>query len=120
METLNLFKVEYDWYEGEHEERLLGKNVDQKQFEKDLIKAKEFAESLIGKEIKNGNYLGNGYSVECLPEYYSQIIWYLTERLGYIECYIDETMTYDVDSDSSNKRIIIRRSKNCTKRSELR
>ena len=90
----NIFKIEYDWYEGEHEETLLGKNIDKKKFEKDLIEAKKFAISLIGNEIKGKNYLGKGYSVECLPEFYEQIIWFLINKKGYIKCNFDENTGY--------------------------
>lgn len=69
-----IFKIEYNWYEGEHGEIFLGKYVEKEKFEKDLTKAKQFAKSLIGKKVKHQNYLGKGYSVECLPEYYQQII----------------------------------------------
>lgn len=48
---MNIFKIEYGWYEGEHEEVLLGKGVEREEFEKDLVKGKEFAESLIDKEV---------------------------------------------------------------------
>jgi len=41
---LNVFKVEYYWYEGEHEECLLIKAVEIEEFEKDLLEAKSFAE----------------------------------------------------------------------------
>ena len=91
---MNIFKVEYYWPEDEHGETLLGKEIERKEFEKDLIKAKEFAESLIGKEIKEGEYLGKGYRLECLPEYYEQIIWFLVEKAGYIECWFDDGIIY--------------------------
>ena len=105
---MNIFKVEYSWYEGEHEETLLGKNVEREEFEKDLIKSKEFAEKLIGKEIREGEYLGKGYSVECLPQYYRQVIWFLTEKLGYVELYFDEDISYDIN-DSSDKNLSVTR-----------
>ncbi len=101
---MNIFKIEYNWYEDDHEEVLLGKNVEREEFEEDLIKAKEFAESLIGIEIKEGEYLGKGYRVDCLPEYYSQIIWFLTEKLGYIICRYDIKITYDIN-DHQHKKI---------------
>ncbi len=100
---MKIFKIEYNWYEGEHSETLLGKNVKTDEFEKDLIKAQKFAESLIGKEIKNGEYLGKGYRVTCLPEYYEQIIWFLTTKLGYIDCDFDKDIKYAVDDDSNKK-----------------
>ena len=103
MVELNIFKVEYDWYEGEHEETLLGKSVKREEFEKDIIKAKKFAESLIGKEIKSDKYLGKGYTVQCLPQYYNQIIWFLTEKLGYILCYFDEDICYSIEDFSENE-----------------
>ena len=84
--TFNIFRIEYSWYEGEHDETLVGNYVERNEFEKDLIKAKEFAESLMGIEIKNfEDYLGKGYSVECLPQFYNQIIWFLTNKLNYVD-----------------------------------
>ena len=100
---MNIFKIEYNWYEDDHEEVLLGKNVEREEFEKDLIKAKEFAESLIGIEIKEREYLGKGYRVDCLPEYYSQIVWFLTEKLGYIICSYDTKITYDINDHQHKK-----------------
>ena len=151
----NIFKIEYDWYEGEHEETLLGKNtkkswrdfrvqeihqnypaqkncekqfsvprmrshsgIDKKKFEKDLIDAKKFAISLIGNEIKNKDYLGKGYSIECLPEFYEQIIWFLINKKGYIECYFDENTKYNID-DSSNNQINITKLEEITNRMGL-
>jgi len=108
MRDFNIFKVEYDWYEGEHYETLVGKNVDLETFEKDLLKARDFAESLKGKEIKSGESLGKGYSVECLPEFYSQILWYLCEKLGYVYCSYDENTCYSVDDDFSKKISIVK------------
>jgi len=52
---MNIFKLEYDWYEGEHEETLLGKETTEQEFEIDLIKARKFAESLIGNKVKRGD-----------------------------------------------------------------
>lgn len=114
-----IFKIGYQWYEGEHEETFLGKDVEQKEFEKDLIKAKKFAESLIGKKIKRDDYLGKGYAVECLPEYYNQIVWFLINKLRYIECYIDKEITYTVD-DTFNKKIILTRVEEQIKHYELK
>lgn len=119
MNKLNIFKIEYNWYEDDHEETLLGKNIEIEDFEKDIIKAKEFAESLIEKEIKEGEYLGKGYRVQCLPEYYEQIIWFLTERLGYVECNYDEGIIYYVD-DSNDKKISIIKSEKKIERAELK
>ena len=118
MLQLQIFKLEYTWYEGEYHYTLLAKDVDKEQFEKDLIKAKEFAESLIGKEIKKGDYLGRGYRVGCLPEYYNQIIWFLNRKLRYIECDYDKDITYDVD-DPQNKKISVKKSERKIERKEL-
>ena len=118
MLQLQIFKLEYTWYEGEYHYTLLAKDVDKEQFEKDLIKAKEFAESLIGKEIKKGDYLGRGYRVCCLPEYYNQIIWFLNRKLRYIECDYDKDITYDVD-DPQNKKISVKKSERKIERKEL-
>jgi hypothetical protein len=119
MDDFNIFKIEYNWYEGEHSEVLIGKRVSIKEFEKDLIKAKQFAESLIGKKIKFGEYLGKGYRVECLPEFYAQILWYLTEKLGYIYCYYDENICYSVD-DLLEKKIQITKFEKKIERKDIR
>ena len=113
---MNIFRIEYDWCEGEHQETLLAKNVKIEDFEKDIIKAKKFAESLIGKE---GKWLGKGYSVDCLPQYYSQILWFLTEKLGYIICDYYPNTHYNVD-DSANKKITITRMKQKMEIKELK
>ena len=115
---MNIFKIEYNWYEGDHEETLLGKEISPEEFEKDLFKAKEFAESLIGIEIQEGGYLGKGYNVDCLPEYYGQIIWFLIEKLGYVQCYFDSDINYDVN-DTSHKKINIIKLERKTERHKL-
>ncbi len=115
---MNIFKIVYSWYEGEYREILLCKNIEKEEFEKDIIKAKEFAESLIGIEIQDGEYLGKGYNVACLPEYYNQIIWFLIEKLRYVQCYYDEDITYYID-DESNKKISISKSKRKVEINEL-
>ncbi len=114
---MNIFKIFYDWYEDDHEEVLLGKAVEREEFEKDLILAKEFAKSLIGKEIKSGEWLGKGYRVDCLPEYYQQIVWFLTEKLGYTVCDYNQDVQYDVDDSS---KISIIRLEQKTERKELK
>ena len=118
MADFNIFKVQYDWYDGEHQEILVGKAVEVQQFEKDLAKAKHFAESLRGKEVKKGGYLGKGYSVECLPEFYEQILWYLIEKLGYKYCDYDADAHYDVD-DGAGKNIKITKVEKRAERKEI-
>ncbi len=103
MVDFNIFKIQYDWYEGEHREILIGKAVEAQQFEKDLREAKKFAERLRGKEIDKGESLGKGYRVECLPAFYEQILWYLVEKLGYKYCYYDADIHYDIDDDIGKK-----------------
>ena len=115
----NIFKVEYNWYEGEHEEAFLGKSIEREEFEKDLIEAKDFAKSLIGKNYKNRVYLGKGYSVECLPEYYEQIIRFLVENKSYVECYFDNKISYSVDDFDDGKKIHISKCEEKTEISEL-
>jgi hypothetical protein len=112
-----IFKIEYDWYEGEHREILLGKKTTRKRFENDLMKAREFAEGLIGKEVEK-DYLGKGYAVECLPEFYEQIIWHLTNKSGYIECEYDDSVEYSIDDDSC-RRITLTKSEKKTERAGL-
>ncbi len=115
---MNIFKISYDWYEGEHQDILLGKDVGRDEFEKDLLEAKEFAEGLIGKEIPTGEYIGKGYRVDCLPEYFEQIIWFLTTKAGYKECSYEQLREYHID-DISPKKISINVSVQSTVRSEL-
>ena len=119
MDDFNIFKIEYGWYECEHEEFLVGKKVSAEKFENDLLKAKKFAERLKGKEAK-GDYLGKGYSVECLPEYYRQIIWHLTKRLGYVCCDYDEDVAYDIDDGCQGKKIQITKCEKKIDRKELK
>ncbi|RLE45802.1 hypothetical protein DRJ22_03535 [Candidatus Woesearchaeota archaeon] len=119
MADFNIFRIEYNWYEGEHSETLVGKEVSIEEFEKDLIKAKQFAESLIGKKIKSGEYLGRGYRVECLLEFYEQILWCLTEKLGYIYCYYKEDIYYDID-DLPEKKIQITKFEKKIEKKEIR
>ena len=114
----NLFNLEYSWHEGEHGEILLGKNAETKEFEKDLREAKKFAKGLIGNKIEKGNYLGKGYSAECLPEYYKQIVWFLTKKKGYTECNLDKGISYQVD-DFGRKNIKLTRLEKMTRESRV-
>lgn len=118
MKMFNIFKIEYDWCEGEHEETLLAKDIEREEFEKDLVEGRKFAESLIGKEEIRMNYLGKGYSIECLPEYYEQIIWFLINKKGYIECYFDYDITYSVN-DEADKKIGLEKSEKKIERKAL-
>ena len=119
MTEHNIFKVEYYWYEGEHEEVFLAKGVNEEDFEKDLLEAKDFAEKLKGVKIKEGKYLGKGYNIECLPEFYEQIIWFLIKKKQYKECQLNEDILYIIDDDS-NKEIEITKNEKTTKRTKLK
>ena len=55
----------------------------------------------MGIEVKDGDYLGKGYRVGCLPECYRQIIWYLITKLGYYECEFNSLVCYDLDDEGS-------------------
>ena len=102
---MKIFKISYTWYEGEFGETYLGKNIDKIQFEKDIKEAKDFAKNLIGKEIKEGDFLGKGYYTECLPEFYHQIIWFLVNKKDYVECFLDDS-DYSIDDDSYKKILV--------------
>ncbi|MBU2638266.1 MAG: hypothetical protein KJ955_04795 [Nanoarchaeota archaeon] len=108
MESMRIFRIYYDWYEDDHEETLLGKEVTEKEFESDMAEAINFAISLTGKEAERGDYLGKGYSVECLPEYYEQVLWFLTKKKGYIQCNFNMEVQYRIENDDS-KKIIARK-----------
>ena len=107
MSDIRLFKICYQWYEGEYQETLLGKQVTEEEFEKDITEARKFAQSLLGKEIEEGSYLGKGYSVACLPEYYHQIIWFLVEKKRYMECSSDKDVEYYVEDGSTENPIAV-------------
>ena len=120
MKYYRLFKITYVWYEGDEGETILCKNVEQEEFEKDLVEAKDFAQSLIkNPEIREGEWIGKGYRVNCLPEYYEQIIWFLTNKRGYKDCLFDEDTTYNID-DGSGKKIKIIRSEKTIKNEDIK
>ncbi len=119
MTELNIFKVEYYWYEEEHEETILIKDVKPEEFEADLLEAKRFAEKIKGTEIKEGEYLGKGYKIECLPEFYEQVIWFLTEKKQYKIGLLNEEISYII-KDGSNKEIGITKNERITKRTNLK
>jgi len=105
-EEFNVFKIEYFWFEGEHKAVLLAKTIDQKGFEKDLLNAKKFAEKLKGIKVK-GDSLGKGYVVECLPEYFDQIVWFLTNKCNYIKLFFDTRISYLVEDMCRGNKIFI-------------
>lgn len=107
QQEIKLFKICYQWVEGEYDETILGKSITQEEFEKNIIEAKKFAQSLLGKEIEKGPYLGKGYTVECLPEYYQQIIWFLEEKKGYVECSRDEAVEYFIEDGTTEQPIAV-------------
>ena len=111
MTYISIFKIRYEWYEGDHEEILLAKEVTKEQFEKDLTAAKDFAENLKGKENKEDSSLRRRYSIECLPDFYLQVIWFLTEKKGYKECQYDESEEYYIEDDSEKTIGIQKRTK---------
>jgi len=100
---MNIYKISYSWYEGEYDCCLLAKDISIEDFEKELDEATKFAKSLLGIEIEGLDYLGKGYRAECLPEFYKQIIWFLTNKKNYITCYFDEDIEYSVDDDYPEK-----------------
>lgn len=100
MEKLRIFKIEYSWYEDEHEQVLLAKRVSPDQFEKDISAARQFAEKLRRTKADRSDYLGKGYYLECLPEFFEQIVWLLTNKKGYEPCKFDIDISYDIDDYS--------------------
>lgn len=86
--VLNIFKLEYNWFEGEHDEILLAKEVEQKEFEKDLVKAKKIAKG-------------------HLPDIYEQIIEFLIKK-GYSKCKLNEDSSYIVNDDVFRKVTLIK------------
>lgn len=96
-------KLEYFWYEGEHWAMLLGKNSDENNFKRDIIKAKKYVESLIRKNEKKKDSSEYNDDMMCLPHFYREIIQYLTEKLGYVQCDYDDRVSYQVDENPLRK-----------------
>ncbi|MDD3175713.1 MAG: hypothetical protein PHU51_04510 [Candidatus Nanoarchaeia archaeon] len=107
---MNIFRIKYTWYEGEEEESLLAKDITEEEFEKDLIQAKNYAQSLIG--LEDDETAIDKYSVDCLPNYYAKIIWYLINKLYYFDCAFDKRKTYFIKDDCYGKKIIISKRNN--------
>ena len=106
MNTMNLFKIQYSWYDGDEDEILLAKDATQEQFDKDIMEARDIAQSL----IKTSNSMTNieHYNVECLPSFYQEVIKYLQKQKGYIEISPNDDFHYEVhDKGSENKEIEI-------------
>lgn len=111
---MNIFKINFFWWE-DYGKNLLAKDVTIDEFEKDLIQAKNYAQSLIGFEDDENAI--EKYSVECLPEYYDKIIWFLTKKLNYFLCNFDKDKTYYVEED--DKKILILRKDRVFTRNEV-
>jgi len=89
MKELNLFKLEYSWYEGEYNNIVLATTKKKEEIEKDLKEANKKT------KIKEG--------VDCLPTKYNLIINFL-ERRGYIICNFIKDQIYSVDDDVVRKK----------------
>src|SRR3989338_5634488 len=109
MGNYNIFKIGYVWHDGDEDYTYLAAAKDKEQNHKDLMEARSFAENLIGKKTEERDYLGKGYSVQCLPEFYEQIVWYLETKLGYVVCYMDDDTEYFVDDFRGATKIIVSR-----------
>jgi len=103
--SMQLYKISYDYYEGEHEEILLAKDVETEQFDKDIIEAKDYAQSRIGLKYKKSEYM-KPYNVEYLPEFYQTIADYLQEQKGYIEIHTNDDIHYEVDDSGTQEKEI--------------
>lgn len=103
MTELNLYKFKYYWCEGEEQTTYLAKNVNESEFLTDLAQALEFANSLRGTELETNKFFeaGKNYGVECLPEYYAQVIYYMTEKLKYYEIDQDDRVEYILDDHTN-------------------
>ena len=74
--NLNLFKLQYSWYEGEFDSTILATTKEQKEIENDLKEAVGSVKIDAKKEK----------AVDCLPEAYERIVNILTQK-GYVVCY---------------------------------
>ncbi|MDD3175219.1 MAG: hypothetical protein PHU51_01970 [Candidatus Nanoarchaeia archaeon] len=98
---MNIFRIKYEWYEGEENEIFLSNNVTKEQFEKDLKESRNYVYKLINSD-KNS-------SITCLPKYYEQIVWFLINKLNYVECHYDEDSIYYVDDEVGSEKIFVKR-----------
>ncbi len=90
MDNLNLFKLEYRWYEGEFESIILTTTKEEKEIEKDL------------KEITRNVKIDDEKEVDCLPTAYRKIITELEKR-GYSICYFITNPVYSVEDEQFMK-----------------
>ena len=90
MTHLNLFELEYNWFDGEHSSYILATTKEQHEIEKDL---KEIAESVKIDEIDE---IGSPSVIDCLPTAYDRIIDALVEK-GYIICTFVDDPLYKVE-----------------------
>jgi hypothetical protein len=97
---LKLFKVMYVWYEGEVGCDHLVKDVEEKVFEKDLIKCFNDAKLLVKQKSKKGD------CIDCLPEYYSKTIDLMLKKdYEIVLINVNETYTtYFIDDNDVQKR----------------
>lgn len=86
MKELNLFKLQYTWYEGEFCSYILATTKSKKEIEKDLKEAV--------KKVKIPKK-----DVDCLPSKYRRIIDFLTMK-GYFICNFIDNSVYGVDDET--------------------
>ncbi|MBU0627922.1 MAG: hypothetical protein KKC75_01925 [Nanoarchaeota archaeon] len=55
--------------------------------------------------------------MECLPEYYDQVIWFLINKLKYITCYMEDGIRYNILDDNG---IMVRRLREKVEREDLK
>lgn len=91
---LYLFKLEYSWYEGEHQSTILAIAKEKEEIEKDL---QEIANS-INSDGKKENV------IEYKPHAYREIVSIL-EQKGYMVCYFLSDPEYEVEETRFLKRI---------------
>ena len=91
-----IFKIVYDWYEGEHGEILVCKDVTSGEFEKDLLECRNIDQGKIGKGY---------YKVNCLPEYFEEILSQLKKK-EYFELEFNEDVSYFINDDRITGEVI--------------
>ena len=110
QKPLNLFKLQYSWYEGEFQSCIFATNKDKKEIEKDL---KESVDSVEIDEKKEKD-------VDCLPTAYARVIETL-EKKGYSPCYFIEDPVYITrDWEKKNKKFNVYAIENEEKRRKWR
>lgn len=102
MTRLLAYKLEYYWYEGEHNSIHLAKDVTEEEFIKDLQQAIQRVANLDLSDSKYDSY-------HSLPSDYREVIAEM-EELGYQAIDVDDRTTFEIDEEWGRKLLVSKKS----------